>query len=228
MPRIYVPTEGPNSWKTLLAEPEKHWKAGYSAMALAHCWEEAKGFPPEVQTALAASPISALREADILLAIPEHKVNLPPDGGRPSQNDLFVLAKSKEGPLVVIMVEGKVEEPFGPTLKEWQAEKSSGKDERLQFLKQKLGLGNIPPDIRYQLLHRTASAVIEAEHFRADFAVMLVHSFSPQNLWSEDYQKFIGLYGVKQDTGQLAVLKQLNGITLLSAWIKGNKKYLKP
>jgi len=37
---LLIPTKGPSCWKQFLAK-EKHWKAGYSAMALAHCWEEA-------------------------------------------------------------------------------------------------------------------------------------------------------------------------------------------
>jgi hypothetical protein len=39
----------------------------------------------------------------------------------------------------------------------------------------------VPDAIRYQLLHRAASVVIEAERFNASYAVLPVHSFSPLN-----------------------------------------------
>ena len=48
MPRILSFTTGPDDWKALLADPEKQWKTGYSARALAHAWECCEGFPPEV------------------------------------------------------------------------------------------------------------------------------------------------------------------------------------
>jgi hypothetical protein len=53
----------------------------------------------------------------LLLAIPEYKVSLP-GWGAASQNDIFCLARTQHG-LVSIMVEGKVNEPFGPLVKEW-------------------------------------------------------------------------------------------------------------
>ena len=42
-----VPTTSINDWKELLASPEKHWREGYSAHALATRWQDAKGFPPD-------------------------------------------------------------------------------------------------------------------------------------------------------------------------------------
>lgn len=44
MSHIYIPTTSPEDWRRLLAEPDKHWKRGYSARALACCWET-EGFP---------------------------------------------------------------------------------------------------------------------------------------------------------------------------------------
>ena len=45
MPIFYMPTKEPESWKAGLADLVKHWKPGYSAYALAHAWEDSKGFP---------------------------------------------------------------------------------------------------------------------------------------------------------------------------------------
>src|SRR6185295_5918518 len=95
---------------------------------------------------------------ELLLAMPEHKVILPPRGGHPSQNDLFALARAGDGQLMAMTIEGKVSEPFGPALSEWNKELSKGKAQRLAFIQEQLGLiGELPRSIRYQLLHRTTS-----------------------------------------------------------------------
>ena len=122
MTRILHFTTGPASWQALLADPTKHWRTGYSARTLAHAWESADGFPPEVSIAFAKSEDPLLANLEPLLAVPEFKVSLP-GGERASQNDVFVLARSSAGP-VAIMVEGKVNESFGPTLEDWSDRKS--------------------------------------------------------------------------------------------------------
>ncbi|GHT45627.1 hypothetical protein FACS189454_05420 [Planctomycetales bacterium] len=157
--KIYVPTQGADSWKCLLAEPDKHWKTGFSARLLAHCWEDAKGgFPKSVNTALSA----AGQTQELLLAIPEFKVNLPPYGAA-SQSDIFVLSRDDAG-LTVMMVEGKVNESFDKKVGDWND--GDGKERRLLFLLTKLGLKDESVDaIRYQLLHRTVSALLTAEQF---------------------------------------------------------------
>jgi hypothetical protein len=55
MNRIYIPTQSPEDWRRLLAQPEKHWREGYSARALAECWERADGFPVEFQALFATA-----------------------------------------------------------------------------------------------------------------------------------------------------------------------------
>ena len=111
MSKTYIPSAGPDSWQQFLAEPEKQWRTGYSAKSLAYSWEEADGFPAEIQRVLVDSRIEKLEEMTPLLVIPEHKVPLP--GGRTeSQNDAFVLASTPSG-LVSICIEGKVNESFG-------------------------------------------------------------------------------------------------------------------
>lgn len=224
---IVIPTHGPEDWQQLLAEPDKHWRTGYSARSLAYSWEEAQsrpsGMPTEVESALAQEP--RLAELELLLGIPEHEVPLP-GGRRPSQTDLWGLARSATE-LVSIAVEGKVSEMFGPTLEEWQAQPSSGKQTRLDFLCECLALPMPPPGtIRYQLLHRTASAVIEAKRFQAGCAVLLIHSFSQTNEWFEDYRNFIQLYGVDANEGHPVCLAKPDGVMLYAVWVKGNPEYL--
>jgi len=224
MNRIYVPTTSAEDWRELLAEPDKQWRSGYSAKELAECWEESSGFPNEIQELFLSSENQIFRELELMLAIPEYKVNLP-DGKRPSQNDLFVLARTTTDQLVTIMVEGKVAEPFGDPLEVWLKDASEGKRIRLKMLCEILGLTNPPPlNIRYQLFHRTASAILEAKRFNAKYAVMLVHSFSPENKWFSDYQDFLGLFGVESKVNQLVELPELNGKNIFTGWVVGQHK----
>jgi hypothetical protein len=164
---------------------------------------------------------------ELLLAFPEYKVYLPPMNGRPSQNDLFVLAKDSDGELVTIAVEGKVSETFGPTVSEWNPKESKGKTIRFEFLQNLLGLKEIPSSIRYQLLHRSASAILEAQKFNAKNAVMLVHSFNPEMLWLDDFQAFTNLFDVQVLPEKLYFIKDINNVHFYVAWVKGNGNFIK-
>ena len=208
-----------------MAEP-KHWRRGYSARALAYCWQEADDFPECVRVVFKKSGMQLFQNIDLLLAFPEWKVPLP-GGSRPSQNDIFVLARGNDQ-LISIMVEGKVDEPFDKTIAEWKLESSYGKSVRLSFLCDKLQLDKDQIDhIRYQLLHRTASAIIEAERFNAHNALMMVHSFSQSDKWFEGYSQFLALFGLKGITpDSLVFAKKIDGIGLYFCWIRGDKKYL--
>ncbi len=224
MTRVFVPSAGPGDWKCLLANPEKHWARGKSARTLAHCWEDYNGcFPCEVTEVL--RQCDALHDVKPLLIFPEWKVPLP-GGSRPSQNDVWILAKAAGG-LVSIAIEGKVDEPFDKTLGEWKVNKSSGKEERLGYLVSLLGLNSEPPDsIYYQLMHRTASAVIEAERFEAQAAVMLVHSFSTTNEGFCAYREFGHLFEIKAEVGVLGMTRARNDLPLYLGWVRGDERYL--
>lgn len=225
MTRILAFSQGPQDWQALLADPVKHWRKGYSARTLAHSWEAADGLPPEVAVALAGASDPVLEGIEPVLAIPEFKVPLP-GGVRASQNDIFVLARSLAGP-VSIVVEGKVAESFGPKLGEWFATPSDGKKTRLNFLLKTLGLTAHPDDgVRYQLLHRTASAILVGEQFRATAAVMLVHSFSQEMAGWEDYQAFTQLFGVEAQVGVVQKLGDRTSIPLFGCWVVGNPAFL--
>ncbi|HSS65339.1 MAG TPA: hypothetical protein VLS27_12970 [Gammaproteobacteria bacterium] len=225
MSRILAFTNGPNDWRVLLADPVKHWRIGYSARTLAHCWESAVGFPPEVSAVLEKSDHPLLDDLTPVLAVPEFKVPLP-GGVRSSQNDIFVLAKSRAGP-ISIMVEGKVDESFGPTIGAWQEDASPGKDKRLKFLLDMLGLDVIPnANVRYQLLHRAASAVVEAKRFHAVAALLLVHSFRERRAGWPDYEAFLKLFGVQAAIAKTQALPSASSLPLFSAWVPGDRSYL--
>src|SRR5438045_3818176 len=91
-------------------------------------------------------------------------------------------------------VEAKAGEGFDRTIAEWlaDAKPTSGKPVRLAQLKSILGIGpDCPETLRYQLLHRTASAVREAERFGAAAAILLVQSFSSDRDSAEAYATFV-------------------------------------
>ena len=231
MNQIYLPSTGSHDWQWLLASPGLHWKHGASAMALADAWEHADRWPQPVAAALATD--GDLTDLELLLALPEHKVPLP-GGAASSQTDLFVLARRSDGELAAIAVEGKAEEPFGEdTVAGWRSSASVGRAERLAYLVDVLGLADderLAP-IRYQLLHRTASAIIEARRFGAAHAVLLIHSFSPTARWFDDLAAFAALYGAtvaQRSTMRAAELSNAAGehVTLHIGWVSDTPRPL--
>ena len=210
MSKILTPTTSPLDWKALLADPEKHWQWGYSAMSAALAWEAAKGLPAEIATIFGP-------ETELLLAIPEHKVPMP-GRGRESQCDVFALARSG-GDTIAIAVEAKVNEPFGPTVGEWLVDASDGKKERLSAICSLLGCAPPPSHLRYQLFHRTAAAVIEATRFKTDRAAMVVQSFSQTDKWFDEFAAFAGHLGVEVTRGHGSHLTLPSGIGLTLAWV---------
>lgn len=229
MSRVFIPANKPEDWKLLLAKPDKHWRTGYSAKALAYCWQEANGFPECVKRVFKDSVIEVFQNIELLLAFPEYKVPLP-GGRRASQSDIFILAKGNDQ-LVSIAVEGKVEESFGEIVANWKLKYGVGKERRLYFLCGLLELDENNIDhIRYQLLHRTASALIEAKRFKAENALMLVHSFSKLNEKDDeefqDYCQFLRLFDKHGKMNSVVFAKSIGGINLYFAWVKGSRKYL--
>jgi hypothetical protein len=179
--------------------------------------------------------------------IVEHRVPLP-GRGYPSQTDLFVLAKSGKD-LVSIAVEGKVSEPFDDLVSDWLARPprvkasdgdvpleapeaptpSPGKLERLAGQRQMLEIDEEDvKSARYQLVHRTAAALIEAERFNARHALMLVHSFSqkePPDSF-DDYERFAALLCTKVAKDAIAHVGKRDGVELYLGWVTGEAEFL--
>lgn len=219
--KYFVPTKGVSSWQCLLASPEKQWKPKYSAYELAHSWEQADGFPKKVQEVFASSGIPFLKEMKLIYGFPEYKVPLL-GGGAGSQNDLYVLAKSEyNNELSTIMVEGKVDESFDETVNTWLGDNpSNGKRRRLDYLIDLLDLQKSDVlDKRYQLLHRTASALIEAEKVNAPSAMMLIHSFSQTGKWFSDYEAFVELFNLSPKKNQVVGPLNIDGLDLYFGWV---------
>jgi hypothetical protein len=218
--RIFIPTRGVDDWRVLLADPELHWRDGYSAKSLAECWQRADGLPHEIAALVRSHPDFSGSEPKLLFALPEHQTPLP-GGERPSQTDLLAFIAAGEK-LLTLGVEGKVDEEFGPTLSKWSHNASDGKRERLGYLRDLLHLKVEPPStIRYQLLHRTASAVLEARHLHIPNAALVIHSFSPSHSWFTDFAAWCALFSAKAEPGKLFKLAQLEGTTLYAGWATG-------
>ena len=228
-PQILVPSEGPEDWQPLLANSELHWKPDHSAMACAQCWEEAvkkkpSGLPTEISGIVG-------RETRLILAIPEHTVPNP-GGTRASQSDVFALLAMGEA-TCTLTVEAVRDNPFGASVEVWEDNIASS-DIILDHMSEVFGNAGRPPGhLPYQLCHRTASAIYEADRFNAGSAAMIVHSFLPEG---EDQDKdgfdrfaafcaFLGLADVEKSKPMWTTLS--TGRDLLLGWAQGDAKYLR-
>ena len=216
---ILMPTTAPDDWRQFLAQPELHWETGYSARTMAYAWEASGGVPPEVRGLLA----QALGPITPLVVIPERKTPLP-GGRRESQSDAFLLARASTG-LIACTIEGKVSEPFGPTVAQQMVGASAGKKERLDYLCQRLGLKACPDHVHYQLLHRSVAALIEADLFAAQHAAMIVHSFSPERRWFDAFARFVELLGGPTAEVGKAVVVPVEGRELVLGWACGEPRF---
>ncbi|NQW20043.1 MAG: hypothetical protein HQ477_04870 [Chloroflexi bacterium] len=217
---IVVPTISTKDWKRQLRGHDKPWRDGFRIKSLADHWQGAVGFPVDVQQMFKSAGITGIKDAEMLLSVPEYETELLAKGG-PSFADLFVLATSSDG-LITMMVESRVDEPFDSIFNSLLWKKGDVIDKRttLTGLSEILGItvGDASV-VRYQLLHRTASALIEAERYSATTTVMLVHSFSSEGMWFEDYEAFGAALGVSVESGQLVDAGIRSGRRLMLGWL---------
>ena len=225
MKRIFVPTESGQDWQRLLAKPDLHWKPGKSAMSAAASWEAAGGhLPRELSTALAASKDRDLASLDLLAAVPEWEIELL-GGLTKSHTDVLAITRNDRG-LVAVAVEAKVDEEFGPTLGDKRVAPSEGQAKRLKFLHEMLRVETeLPDSIRYQLLHRTVSAILAARLFHAHVAVMLVQSFSPVGRWRHDFDAFCRAIGASTEDNSVAVVPGHQTPRLFVGWCSGDPRF---
>jgi hypothetical protein len=226
MKRIVVPTQSGTDWQRLLGKPKLHWKKGRSAMSAAACWEASQPrLPPEISALLDACGDPMLTALELLLAIPEFEVALP-GGDTVSQTDIMALCRNEKG-LVVVGVEAKVDEPFGPTLGEKKAGATAGQLERIAYLEKELGrTAPFAYQIRYQLLHRTVSALLTARAFHAPVAVMLVQSFHAGAEWKPDFAAFCAAHACNPLAPDVFEVLGIAGPRLIVGWCQGDVRFL--
>lgn len=221
MTRLYVPTRCACCWRSLLADPRKHWKRGRSAYEIATSWEAAasspRGLPPEIARVLDTSPDTA--GAELVIGLPEHRVRLA-GGGHASQTDLWALLRAGTS-RISMAVEAKSSETLGRTVGAWRKDASSGKTARLDDIRKVLTLEGIDLDpVRYQILHRAASAVKEAERFGAAKALVLVQAFGEEadRKSLADVGRFAGLFDKEFEKGRVVRLSDDTRVPLFLAW----------
>jgi len=195
-------------------------------MSAAACWEASTpSLPAEILAVLSTAKDPSLADLELLVAIPEWEVELP-GGDRASQTDVLAITRNDAG-LVVLGVEAKVDEPFGPTLGEKRKDASPGQMERIAYLEGELGcVSPLADSVRYQLMHRTVSALLTARAFHAPVAVMLVQSFSPSSKWREDLDAFAQAVNAPEITPDLYELGTDRSPRLLIGWCRGASEFL--
>jgi hypothetical protein len=201
IPRLHVPVREPEDVVRHLGKQEEHWKEGRSAHALATTWFAANAFPPRVAAVLRGHPDFA--PAELIDAFFERQVDLGSEG-RPSQADLLAVAGLMNG-IAIVAVEGKAGETFGKLVQQW-LDGSQAKEKRLDGLCAILGLSReAAMPLRYQLLHRTASALLEARRYRTKTATLPLHSFSDDKTGFEDFAAFVQAIGFKIPRGDTLI-----------------------
>jgi len=214
IPRLHLPMLEPEDVVRHLGKQEQHWKEGRSAHALVQVWSKSKGFPEAVASVLQTQPAFELPE--LIDAFLERQVDLRTEG-RNSQTDLLAVAGLGNG-IAIVAVEGKAGESFGPIVEKWLGE-GDKKQARLNGLCKTLNLSlDMARPLRYQLLHRAASTVYEAQRYRTKLAALIVHSFAEDAKGFEDFSAFqraIGLGG-----GHKCAFVSCDGVDLYSAWVQ--------
>ena len=200
-----------------LAKQDRHWRKGYSAYELAHSWVRSNGIPAPVAAVLHQA--AEFRGMELIEGFFEKETDLR-SRGRPSQTDLLALIGDGEA-FALLGIEGKVNEPFGPLVSKWLADASTNKRTRLSILQNTLGLVDRDiSNLRYQLLHRTAAAIYEAQRYKVRRAVMLVHSFSDDHRWFDDLRAFALAMGTPLSfPNELSAEVEAEGVSLRLGWV---------
>lgn len=222
---FFVPMLNPSDVRNHLAHPS-HWRVGRSAERLATTWLNSAGIPQSVRRVLESEV--DFRNIEPLIGAFEHTTRLDAFP-RASQTDLMLVARlrsqSAKSSLAVIAVEGKVDETFDLPVVDKRARAKTGSrwPQRLEGLCHSLEL-NVEAVERtpYQLIHRTAAALIEAERFGAGEAVFLVHSFAKDGDGGRltefvSFAQTLGLRGAGKN--RISETIKRSGVSLRLAWV---------
>ncbi|HSA55340.1 MAG TPA: hypothetical protein VLE53_06525 [Gemmatimonadaceae bacterium] len=192
-------------WRALARAEDR--AANHASYELARAWQGAGGIPAGIVAALDAAGMPELGGLELDVGVVEKPV-LVDTTMTPSVTDLTGYARNSRDDVVILAVEGKAHEPAGISVRAWLrgdarephpgAMPRRSRERRFEFLCERLGLAlDLECGLQYQLLHRTVSAVVEAELHGAVAAVLLIHAFgamSPGH-WS-DYELFLKELGL--------------------------------
>jgi len=160
---------------------EKQWEEGRSAKELARAWMlgDEVAVPEELERLLETN--SEFSGTRLLEARPEEETRLDDFRGMGRVSDLLLIGE-RAGERVVISVEAKADESFGPTIDDYlgtdRPEKSNASARVQQLARAVFGLeAQEIGSLRYQLLHAVAGTLIAAKEHGAEKALFLVHEF---------------------------------------------------
>jgi hypothetical protein len=224
MNRLSISTRGIGSWRDRLANPQRQWKQHFSALEAAVSWEvagkRASGLPLEIENCLQQAGYA---DPDLLTGMVEHKVPLGPR--TPSQCDVWALIKTSKG-RVSMSVEAKVNEGFGnETLGVWLQKTSPagipGRQTRWNYIQSHLPPGNSFQTVKYQILHRCATAVIEARRWDVPHAAFIVQAFQAPHHSYQDFSTFCQAINLAPARNTL-LKTQVGNVTLGIGWLDFN------
>jgi hypothetical protein len=209
------PLNEPKDVICYLGKGKEHWKEDRSAYQTAHSWFTAKGLPPRIRDLLVRD--RAFQGAVLQKGIFEKKTKLD-SYGRESQTDVLAYLKTDKE-IVVLGIEAKVDEGFGPLVREWN-DYGTGKLRRLVGLLDRLQIKSTQIGaLRYQLFHRTAATLIEAREAAAPVAAMIVQSFDDKRTSFDDFVAFADAFGTPITApNQLSRPKKLGDVTMRLGW----------
>ena len=172
---------------------------------------------PAVRAVLATNEY--LAEAEFLDGWLERETDLRDGRATPSQTDLLGLIGIGDQ-LGVLGIEAKVDESFGPLVSEWISDGSQGKVQRLRGLCALLGLDEERAGpLRYQLLHRTAAVLLEAQRFRTNTAVLIIQSFCARSTGLQDAIAFFDAIAMQGfAAGRTNGPRRFDGVDLWAGW----------
>lgn len=217
-PRVHLPMRSPEEVIPHLGKAY-HWKPGYSAHSVANSWVNGGGIPSAVASVL--EQVDWFRSSHLVDAFLERKTDLRDGCGAPSQTDLLAIVTADGGrSLAIVAVEAKVKESFGKLVEGW-LDGSPRKETRLRRLCELFRLSRedaLP--LRYQLLHRAAAAIYEAERYRQDVAALMVQSFCPDASGLDDFVRFASALGFEgAGLGQMTNGRKFGPAVLLLGWV---------
>lgn len=224
-----------DGWKSIT---KNHKNENRSAYLVGQRWLESSGdFPPAIKRAM--TPLDTLRGLRPVFSVAEH-ITVLDTLTAPSRTDLMVYCQDGKCGKAVVAVEGKVDEAFDERIVYWIRDErhrnrqnleelltlkiNKGKQRRLKWLCHHLNLSlDDQSMIRYQLLHRTADALLEAKHVGARLAIMLVQSFTECSENWNDYAEFATLMGfssiASNSISEAKALPEFPEIRLHLGWV---------
>lgn len=170
---------------------EKHWQDGRSAKETAKHW--INGIP---------QPFTDLFKDfgfEFQLCSPEYVSDFDDLRGNGRNHDILILAQDPSENPFVISIESKVDEPFGPTVGDYQKDIKKKKDKNsstqadIRIINLKNALMPSVPDsefikVRYQLLTSVAGTLTEAKKQKANSAIFVIQTFITDGLDQEKHQ----------------------------------------